>query len=65
MAGLGLVMTRALAQNGAKRVYILGRRREVLENAISELSVKFVSLRCFKYPILTNSEPGKYNSHSV
>ncbi|KAJ4189332.1 Hypothetical protein NCS54_01074800 [Fusarium falciforme] len=32
-SGLGLFMTRALAENGAKKVYIIGRRKEVLENA--------------------------------
>lgn len=30
-------MTRALAENGAKRVYILGRRKQVLEDAVKEI----------------------------
>lgn len=36
-AGLGLNMTRALAENGAKKVYILGRRRKVLDDAAKEI----------------------------
>ncbi|KAI9040750.1 SDR family NAD(P)-dependent oxidoreductase [Aspergillus affinis] len=32
-SGIGLTMSRALAANGAKKVYILGRRKEVLETA--------------------------------
>ncbi|KAK1145527.1 hypothetical protein N8T08_004085 [Aspergillus melleus] len=35
-SGLGLFMTRALATNGAKKVYILGRRKDVLNRAASE-----------------------------
>ncbi|KAI9037484.1 SDR family NAD(P)-dependent oxidoreductase [Aspergillus affinis] len=35
-SGLGLFMTRALAANGAKNVYILGRRKDVLDRAASE-----------------------------
>ncbi|KAL4902749.1 hypothetical protein BDW74DRAFT_169337 [Aspergillus multicolor] len=35
-SGIGLTMTRALAANGAKRVYILGRRLSVLEEAAAE-----------------------------
>lgn len=30
-------MTRALAANGAKRVYILGRRKNVLEKAVADI----------------------------
>ncbi|KAJ4228014.1 hypothetical protein FSOLCH5_002213 [Fusarium solani] len=33
-SGLGLFMTRALAENGAKKVYIIGRRKEGLDNVI-------------------------------
>ncbi|KAJ5817602.1 hypothetical protein N7447_007610 [Penicillium robsamsonii] len=35
-SGIGLTMTRALAANGAHKVYILGRRLEVLEKAAAE-----------------------------
>ncbi|PYH42142.1 SDR family NAD(P)-dependent oxidoreductase [Aspergillus saccharolyticus JOP 1030-1] len=35
-SGIGLIMTRALATNGAHKVYILGRRQEVLERAAAE-----------------------------
>jgi NAD(P)-dependent dehydrogenase (short-subunit alcohol dehydrogenase family) len=34
--GIGLTMTRALAFNGAKKVYIIGRRLEKLEEAAKE-----------------------------
>lgn len=34
--GIGLNMTRALAANGAHKIYILGRRLEVLEKAAAE-----------------------------
>ncbi|KAK7991052.1 hypothetical protein PG990_015332 [Apiospora arundinis] len=36
--GIGLVMARALLGAGAKKVYILGRRRDVLDKAASEAS---------------------------
>lgn len=32
-SGIGLMMSRALALNGAEKVYIIGRRKEVLEQA--------------------------------
>ncbi|OQD61650.1 hypothetical protein PENPOL_c016G01014 [Penicillium polonicum] len=35
-SGIGLNMTRALAANGAHKIYILGRRLEVLEKAAAE-----------------------------
>lgn len=35
--GLGLAITSALYQNGAEKIYILGRRQEVLRNAINKL----------------------------
>lgn len=31
--GIGLIMARALAANGARRVFLLGRRKDVVENA--------------------------------
>ena len=34
--GIGLIMTKALALNGAHKVYIIGRRKEVLEAAAKE-----------------------------
>ncbi|KAF7889324.1 uncharacterized protein EAF01_010817 [Botrytis porri] len=36
-SGIGLMMTRALALNGAEKVYIIGRRKEVLESAASSV----------------------------
>ena len=35
-SGIGLLMTKALALNGAHKVYIIGRRKEVLEQAAKE-----------------------------
>lgn len=34
--GIGWMMTKALAENGAERVYIVGRREKVLEEAAAE-----------------------------
>ncbi|KAL3496294.1 short-chain dehydrogenase [Aspergillus germanicus] len=44
-SGIGLTMSRALAHNGAHKVYILGRRMEVLEKAGQE-HPSIVPLRC-------------------
>ncbi|CAM1505816.1 Fc.00g114530.m01.CDS01 [Cosmosporella sp. VM-42] len=43
--GIGRTMARALAFNGAKKVYILGRRMEVLETAAEE-HASLVPLKC-------------------
>ncbi|KAK7432167.1 hypothetical protein QQZ08_001112 [Neonectria magnoliae] len=43
--GIGLIMARALALNGANEVYILGRRLEVLNTAVQEHS-SLVPLQC-------------------
>jgi len=37
-SGIGLMMARALALNGAHKVYIVGRRKEVLEDAAKSVS---------------------------
>ncbi|CEL10274.1 Putative Short-chain dehydrogenase [Aspergillus calidoustus] len=44
-SGIGLTMARALAFNGAHKVYILGRRLDVLEKAAKE-HPSIVPLRC-------------------
>lgn len=35
-AGIGLMMAKALAENGAERVYIIGRREQPLKDAADE-----------------------------
>ncbi|RYP54698.1 hypothetical protein DL769_010303 [Monosporascus sp. CRB-8-3] len=44
-SGIGLMMSKALAFNGAKKVYILGRRLEVLKTAAQE-HPSLVPLQC-------------------
>ncbi|CZS92664.1 probable 3-oxoacyl-[acyl-carrier-protein] reductase [Rhynchosporium agropyri] len=39
-SGIGLMMTRALALNGAYRIYIIGRRKDVLEKAAQSVGTK-------------------------
>ncbi|KIV87934.1 hypothetical protein PV10_09213 [Exophiala mesophila] len=41
-AGLGLSMAQALAENGAKRVYILGRRKQILDEAVNKIGLDCV-----------------------
>ncbi|KAL3421774.1 short chain dehydrogenase [Phlyctema vagabunda] len=41
-SGIGLMMTRALALNGAHRVYIVGRRKDVLEQAAASVTTSNV-----------------------
>ncbi|KAJ9630022.1 hypothetical protein H2204_008826 [Knufia peltigerae] len=41
-SGLGLFMAQALAENGAKRVYILGRRKQVLDDAVGKIGLDCV-----------------------
>ncbi|KAH8816110.1 hypothetical protein F5884DRAFT_208751 [Xylogone sp. PMI_703] len=38
--GIGLMMARALALNGAHKVYIIGRRKHILEEAAASVSTK-------------------------
>ncbi|KAJ0126552.1 Uncharacterized protein HZ326_30343 [Fusarium oxysporum f. sp. albedinis] len=46
-SGLGLFMTRALAENGTKKVYIIGRRQQILGNAVREIGLdNVVSIQC-------------------
>ncbi|KAF6826194.1 hypothetical protein CMUS01_09530 [Colletotrichum musicola] len=44
--GIGLMMAKALAANGAGKVYILGRRKEVLQEAASSAGPNVVPLVC-------------------
>ncbi|OAL51327.1 NAD(P)-binding protein [Pyrenochaeta sp. DS3sAY3a] len=37
-SGIGLMITRALATNGARRVYIVGRRKDILEQAAEHIN---------------------------
>ncbi|KAL0934167.1 uncharacterized protein CTRU02_210966 [Colletotrichum truncatum] len=45
-SGIGLMMAKALAANGAEKVYILGRRKEVLQEAASSVGPNVVPLVC-------------------
>ncbi|KAK4118652.1 NAD(P)-binding protein [Parathielavia appendiculata] len=44
--GIGLTMARALAINGAKRVYLLGRRLNILEEAANLHPTIFTPIQC-------------------
>lgn len=44
--GIGLMMAKALAQNGAAKVYIAGRRREVLDAAASAAGPNVIPIQC-------------------
>ncbi|KAL1839261.1 hypothetical protein VTJ49DRAFT_1698 [Mycothermus thermophilus] len=46
MDGIGLTMARALATNGATRVYLLGRRLSVLEDAVALHPTIFRAIQC-------------------
>jgi NAD(P)-dependent dehydrogenase (short-subunit alcohol dehydrogenase family) len=41
-AGIGLMLTRALAANGAHRIYIVGRREDVLRDAADSINPEIV-----------------------
>ncbi|KAI8224231.1 hypothetical protein K4K57_010044 [Colletotrichum sp. SAR 10_99] len=45
-SGIGLMMAKALAANGAEKIYILGRRKEVLEEAAASVGPNVVPLVC-------------------
>ncbi|KAH6681193.1 short chain dehydrogenase [Plectosphaerella plurivora] len=45
-SGIGRMMTAALAKNGANKVYILGRRSEVLEQAASAIGPNVIPIVC-------------------
>ncbi|TDZ25452.1 Short-chain dehydrogenase/reductase SAT3 [Colletotrichum orbiculare MAFF 240422] len=45
-SGIGLMMAKALAANGASKVYILGRRLEVLQSAATSVGPNVVPLAC-------------------
>jgi NAD(P)-dependent dehydrogenase (short-subunit alcohol dehydrogenase family) len=42
LAGIGLMMTKALAANGAHRIYIIGRREDILRNAANTIDPSVV-----------------------
>ena len=44
--GIGLMIAKALAQNGAAKVYIAGRRLKVLEEAASAIGSNVIPIQC-------------------
>jgi NAD(P)-dependent dehydrogenase (short-subunit alcohol dehydrogenase family) len=44
--GIGLMIAKALANNGASKVYIAGRRLEVLESAAASIGPNVIPLQC-------------------
>lgn len=46
LSGIGLTMARALALNGARKVYLLGRRESILSTAAKEFPSVFVPVPC-------------------
>ncbi|KAI1141679.1 NAD(P)-binding protein [Hypoxylon sp. FL0543] len=44
--GIGLMITKALAANGASKVYILGRRLQILQEAASQAGSNVIPLTC-------------------
>lgn len=44
--GIGLMLTKALAHNGATKVYIAGRRKEVLDAAAGSIGSNVVPIQC-------------------
>lgn len=45
-SGIGLMMTKALAVNGAAKVYIAGRRLEVLQEAAAAIGPNVIPVKC-------------------
>ncbi|OTA61529.1 NAD(P)-binding protein [Hypoxylon sp. EC38] len=44
--GIGLMITKALAANGASKVYILGRRLQILQEAASQIGFNVIAVAC-------------------
>uniref|UniRef100_A0A8H7NF94 Ketoreductase (KR) domain-containing protein n=1 Tax=Bionectria ochroleuca TaxID=29856 RepID=A0A8H7NF94_BIOOC len=44
--GIGLMITKALVENGASKVYIAGRRKEVLDSAVSSIGSNVIPIQC-------------------